>query len=155
MRFTTRGLNLLFSHNADTEVGDEVYMSRPNFMKVVTDIISKSIWKTTNIERQRLSIDEVLKFSAPYFNTTPKQLISKSSKREFVEPRMLIALYLRNYNFPLQSIGLKFGGKHHGTILHYEQVGKDLLETNPEFAKKYADLKYILDSQKTVEFNIT
>lgn len=145
MRFTTRGLNLMFSRNADKEEGTA--MSRTAFMKVVGHIVGQSVWKTSNIPAKRLSLDEIIKHTREFFSISHEDFISKR-QRAYLEPRMFSALYARSLGYTLVSIGDKLGGKHYASIVHYEKVGNDLLKVDRKFKDRYTDLQFYLQSKQ-------
>ena len=144
MRFTTRGLTLMFTRNADLQGGKA--MSLNAFMKVAEDSINKSVWRTSNIPPKRLSIPVAIKHTAEYCGLDlPKFL--KCRERFYVEPRIFISIYLRKERYPLTAIGYAFK-LHHASIVHYEKVAKDLFQTDKEFHKRYIDLEFHLNSLK-------
>lgn len=136
----------MFSRNADINEGKG--MSRVVFMKVVNNIVGQSIWKTSNIADKRLSIDEVLDYTAELYSITKEELISGKRKREFIEPRMFASQYLRKAGFTFESIGDKMGSRHHASILHHIKTMKGLLEVDKEVSKRYCDAEFFLNSKR-------
>lgn len=89
-----------------------------------------------------LSIEEIQKEVAAYYNLKHSELKSKRRHKAIAGPRQ-VAMYLsRMYGkFSFPEIGQSFGGKDHSTAIHaVKKIEKELL-TNPE-------LKYAIKSVK-------
>ena len=149
MRFTTRGLNIIFSKNADVEGdGREKTMSRNSFMQVVNEIVGQTIWNTTTIVDKRLSIKEVLQYTAEFFDTPLPMITGKKRDTYLVEMRQMATRYLRANKFPLTAIAYEIGDRHYGSIAYYQEVSDNLFQTEIEYAKTYLELQFFLNSKK-------
>jgi len=89
-----------------------------------------------------ITLKDVIRVVAHFYDLKEKDLLSPSRKKEIVKPRQ-IAMYLcreeLNYSFP--SIGRKFGGKDHTTVIHaYEKITKEI-KSNENFSEEINLLK--------------
>ncbi|MBI5588581.1 MAG: chromosomal replication initiator protein DnaA [Deltaproteobacteria bacterium] len=100
-------------------------------------------------EEKILTIDEIQKSVAVFFNIKFSDLRSKRRHRTIALPRQ-IAMYLaREYgNFSFPEIGSSFGGKDHSTAIHaVKKIEKELKE-NPEIKNAVKALKQNLGISK-------
>ena len=83
--------------------------------------------------RKFLSHKKILKVVADFYDISERDLVQHSRKKDVVRPRQ-IAMYLMRENLKTSypSIGDKFGGRDHTTVIHScEKVAQDLL-INPD-----------------------
>ncbi|MEK7099471.1 MAG: chromosomal replication initiator protein DnaA [Patescibacteria group bacterium] len=83
--------------------------------------------------RKFLSHKKILKAVSDFYDISERDLVQHSRKKDVVRPRQ-IAMYLMRENLKTSypSIGDKFGGRDHTTVIHScEKVAQDLL-INPE-----------------------
>ena len=81
---------------------------------------AKEILKNTLRDPQKgISVDEIQKIVAQFFQVRVTDLKSKNRSRIFTEPRQ-IAMYLsRKFSSASTTeIGARFGGKDHSTVIH-------------------------------------
>lgn len=72
-----------------------------------------------------------------YYKVEYYDLTTKSRKRKFVEPRMIIIWLLRKYtNLSLKTIGAMFGNRDHSTMIHSAEAIKNLIDTDYRFLQK-------------------
>ncbi len=89
-----------------------------------------------------LSHKKILKAVADFYDISERDIIQHSRKKDVVRPRQ-IAMYLMRENLKTSypSIGDKFGGRDHTTVIHScEKVAQDLL-TNPELEDELKAIK--------------
>jgi len=86
-------------------------LSIPLAQEILKDIIP--------IENKEISISQIQKITADYFNIKLSALLSKKRTKNIVLARQ-VAIYLSREltDFSLPAIGEMFGGKDHTTILH-------------------------------------
>jgi chromosomal replication initiator protein len=89
----------------------------------------KSLIKNNISQKKNLSVKEVIQVVAEYYSITEEMLHKKSRKKEIVHPRQVAMYILREvYDISYPSIGEKFDGRDHTTVMHsVEKVKKDLL----------------------------
>jgi chromosomal replication initiator protein len=75
-----------------------------------------------------LTPKEIIKAVAEFYDISENELLSNSRKKEIVKPRQIAMYLLREcLNFSFPSIGEKFGGKDHTTVIHAcEKIAKNL-----------------------------
>jgi chromosomal replication initiator protein len=78
--------------------------------------------------KKAVTIKELIKTVAEFYDLKEKDLFSSSRRREIVKPRQIAMYMLREElknSFPF--IGRKFGGKDHTTAIHaYEKISKEI-----------------------------
>jgi chromosomal replication initiator protein len=88
--------------------------------------LTHSVLKDMLLEEKNISIDDIQKKVAAYFDLRILDLKSKKRNRAVVYPRQ-IAMYLARSltDFSLPEIGEYFGGRDHTTVLHaYDKIRK-------------------------------
>jgi chromosomal replication initiator protein len=94
---------------------------------------------------RQVSIENIQKTVADYFKIKVSEMYSKKRFRSVARPRqvaMALAKELTQQSLP--EIGEAFGGRDHTTVLHACRKTQELRETDPEFARDYAQLQQIL-----------
>lgn len=93
-----------------------------------TKQILKELFK---VNHQIVSVENIQKTTAQYYNVKLSELLGKSRKRTIVRPRQLamyLAKDLTNKSYP--EIGELFGGRDHTTVLHAYRKITDILSEN-------------------------
>ncbi|MCK5285663.1 MAG: chromosomal replication initiator protein DnaA [Candidatus Pacebacteria bacterium] len=68
---------------------------------------------------KNVSIKEIIKTVANFYNVEEDMICKKTRKKEIVRPRQLIMYILReDFNVSYPSIGEKLGGRDHTTVIH-------------------------------------
>ncbi|MCJ7508668.1 MAG: chromosomal replication initiator protein DnaA [candidate division Zixibacteria bacterium] len=88
-----------------------------------------------------ITIEQIQKWVAENYNIPEDVLCSKKKTQEVVTARQ-VAMYLaRNLtDSSLKTIGLKFGGRDHSTVIHSCTQIAENLKTIPEFKRKIDEL---------------
>jgi chromosomal replication initiator protein len=97
------------------------------------------------IQDRQISIDNIQKTTAEYFNIKVGDLLSKRRSRTIARPRQLamaIAKELTNHSLP--EIGDAFGGRDHTTVLHACRKVAELRASNADIAEDYRNLSRLL-----------
>jgi chromosomal replication initiator protein len=96
------------------------------------------------ISRQ-VSIENIQKTVADYYKIKVSEMYSKKRFRSVARPRQIaMALSKELTQQSLPEIGEAFGGRDHTTVLHACRKTAELRETDPDFARDYAQLQQIL-----------
>lgn len=93
-----------------------------------TKQILKELFK---VNHQIVSVENIQKVTAQYYNVKLSELLGKSRKRSIVLPRQLamyLAKELTDKSYP--EIGELFGGRDHTTVLHAYRKIVDLISEN-------------------------
>ncbi|MES2953256.1 MAG: chromosomal replication initiator protein DnaA [Patescibacteria group bacterium] len=86
-----------------------------------------------NIKQQRqISIKDVIRIVAEFYNIEERVLYEKTRRKEVVKPRQVIMYILReDFNTSYPYIGQKLGGRDHTTVIHaYEKIKEDIKVDN-------------------------
>src|SRR3989344_6024908 len=75
-----------------------------------------------------ITINDVIKTIANFYNIEETELYEKTRKKEVAKPRQVVMYILReDFNTSYPYIGQKMGGRDHTTVIHaYEKIKRDL-----------------------------
>lgn len=94
---------------------------------------------------RQLTIDNIQKLVADYFNIKISDLVSKSRARNVARPRQLAMAFAKQYtNLSLPKIGAEFGGRDHTTVIHACKKVDELLKADLNFESDYKKLQKII-----------
>lgn len=88
----------------------------------------KEITKNSSRPKKMISVDELIKLIAGFYNVEERSISDKTRRKEIVRPRQVIMYLLREeFNVSYPTIGDKLGGRDHTTVIHScEKIKKDL-----------------------------
>ena len=88
----------------------------------------KSLLKNSIKPQRSVSIKEVMKIVADFYNIEEKILYEKTRRKEVVKPRQIVMYLLReDFDTSYPYIGQKLGGRDHTTVMHaYEKIKRDV-----------------------------
>ncbi len=125
--------------NANAVIMQCVVKKRPLTINEV-----KQLLKNTIKPKKQISLEEIIKSIADFYNIKPELLYDKTRRKEIVHARQMAMYILReefNISFPL--IGQKLGGKDHTTVIHScEKIKQDLLK-NPATVEELDKIKIL------------
>ncbi|MCI0559785.1 MAG: chromosomal replication initiator protein DnaA [Nitrososphaera sp.] len=99
--------------------------------KVISFTDVRSLIKHNTKPSRGVSIDEVVRRIAHYYDIAEKSIYEKTRKKEVVRPRQVIMYVLREeFNISYPSIGEKLGGRDHTTVIHSCEKIKEEVKTN-------------------------
>ena len=106
----------------------------PN-LKSVKEILNDYV---SNIKVKSLTPKEIIEASAKFYNTTYKDLIGKSRKKELVWPRQIAIFLIReDIGTSYPTIGAELGGRDHTTAMHsYNKIHQEVVELGNEKIKQ-------------------
>jgi len=82
-------------------------------------------------------VSDLIHLVCEHYLTTPEKIMSKSRKREFVEPRQMIHWMLKNKVvencLTYESIAELTGGYHYTVIIHSNRAINHRIQTEPKF----------------------
>ena len=119
------------------------------FAKTNIDInlIKDSLRDVLAIQAKMVSISNIQRVVADYFNIKMSELLSKRRNRSITRPRqiaMALSKELTNHSLPV--IGEAFGGRDHTTVIHACEKTKELIQTNLEIEEDYKKLRRTLSA---------
>ena len=109
--------------------------------KIDIGLIKDSLKDLLAIQARQVSVDNIQKIVAEYYNVKLSDLLSKRRSRSVARPRqmsMFLAKELTNHSLP--EIGESFGGRDHTTVLHACKKIKELRDFNNEIEQDYRNL---------------
>ncbi len=109
----------------------------------ITDI--KNIIKGTAKPKKAVSVMDVVKIVAGFYNIEEDSLCKKTRQKEVVKPRQLAMYILReDFNISYPTIGSKMGGRDHTTVIHsYEKI-KNELKMNTVLAEELSQIRSMI-----------
>lgn len=100
--------------------------------KAITHADVRSLIKHNVRPNRGVSIDEVVRRIAQYYDIAEKSIYEKTRKKEVVKPRQIIMYVLREeFNVSYPSIGEKLGGRDHTTVIHSCEKIKEEMKRSP------------------------
>ena len=122
-------------------VANSNFTGRP----VTIDLIKDSLKDLLAIQARQVSVENIQKTTAEYYNIKLSDLLSKRRSRSVARPRqmaMFLAKELTNYSLP--EIGESFGGRDHTTVIHACKKIKELRGFNLDIEEDYRKLLRVL-----------
>jgi len=119
-----------------------VMTSKVSAAPIDLETAKKVVASYTATPRKFLSPKKIIKAVSDFYDITEKDMMQHSRKKDVVKPRQ-IAMYLMRENLKSSypSIGDKFDGRDHTTVIHScEKVAQDLI-TNPELEEELKAIK--------------
>ncbi|MEA2112721.1 MAG: chromosomal replication initiator protein DnaA [Patescibacteria group bacterium] len=105
----------------------------------------KNLIKTNIAPKKNISIKEVVKTVAGYYNIDESSIYEKTRRKEVVKPRQLIMYILReDFGVSYPSIGEKLGGRDHTTVIHSCEKIKNNLKIDSSLAQELEQIKSII-----------
>jgi chromosomal replication initiator protein len=105
----------------------------------------KNLVKNSTKQKKNISIKDVIKLVADFYNIDEESVYDKTRKKEVVKPRQVIMYILRedlSVSFP--SIGEKMGGRDHTTVIHSCEKVKEEIKTNTVLMEEIAQIRAML-----------
>jgi chromosomal replication initiator protein len=109
------------------------------------DLAKDTLQDLTLFQERKISIDNIKKTVADYFNIRVADLKSKRRNRQIARPRQIaMALAKELTSMSLPDIGDAFGGRDHTTVIHACKKVNELTRTDSKIKEDYASLQKIL-----------
>jgi chromosomal replication initiator protein len=105
----------------------------------------KTILKNTGKPKKALSIKDITKVVADFYNIDENHIYEKTRRKEVVKPRQLVMYILREdcaVSFPL--IGQKLGGRDHTTVIHSCDKIKNEIREDPNLLHEINQIRALL-----------
>ena len=112
---------------------------------ITIDLIKDSLKDLLAIQARQVSVENIQKTTAEYYNIKMSDILSKRRSRSVARPRqmaMFLAKELTNYSLP--EIGESFGGRDHTTVIHACKKINELRSYNLDIEEDYRKLLRVL-----------
>ncbi|MBK69925.1 MAG: chromosomal replication initiator protein DnaA [Euryarchaeota archaeon] len=112
---------------------------------VTIELIKDSLKDLLAVQARQISIENIQKVTAEYYNIKLSDILSKRRSRSVARPRqmaMFLSKELTNHSLP--EIGEYFGGRDHTTVIHACRKIKDLRENSLDIEEDYVKLVRVL-----------
>lgn len=92
--------------------------------------------------KKNVSVTEVVKAIADFYNLEEKMIYEKTRRKEIVRARQVAMYILReDFNISYPLIGQKLGGRDHTTVIHSHLKIKDDLKTDPSLLQEIEKIR--------------
>ena len=111
------------------------------------ELIKESLRDVLAIQAKMVTISNIQRVVADYYNIKMSDLLSKRRNRSIARPRQIaMALSKELTNHSLPEIGEAFGGRDHTTVIHACEKTKELKKDNLEIDEDYKKLRRSLSA---------
>ncbi len=105
----------------------------------------KNLIKNNTKPKKNISIKDVMKLIANFYNISEDSVFDKTRKKEVVKPRQVIMYILReDFNVSFPSIGDKMGGRDHTTVIHSCNKIKEDLKTDASLMEEISQIRAMM-----------
>ncbi len=119
-----------------------VAQSSLNRREIDLDLAKEVIQNFVTQISKQVTVENIKKLVAEYFNMPVEKLQSKTRKRSIVIARQLSMFLAKKLtNNSLKAIGAKFGGRDHSTVIYSCNAVQDLMDTDVVFKDTVQDLE--------------
>jgi chromosomal replication initiator protein len=131
------------SNVRDLEGALNTLAARANFYgkPITTDFAEETLRDLLATHAQAITIPNIQKITAEYFNVRLQDLLSKRRVRSLARPRqiaMTLSKELTEHSLP--EIGEAFGGRDHTTVMHACKTIRKFVETDPRMRQDWEQL---------------
>lgn len=113
--------------------------------KGVTQADVRALIKHNVKPNKGVSVDEVVRRIAQYYEVAEKSIYEKTRKKEVVKPRQIIMYMLREeFAVSYPSIGEKLGGRDHTTVIHSCEKIKEEIKTNTSLEQELEHIRTLI-----------
>ena len=105
----------------------------------------KELIKNNTEPQKMISIKDLIKIVADFFNIDPETICDKTRRKEVVRPRQITMYILReDFNTSYPTIGEKMGKRDHTTVIHScEKIKKDL-KKDPTLVQQLSQIRSMI-----------
>lgn len=113
--------------------------------KVISQADVRMLIKHNVRPNKGVSMDEVVRRIAQYYEVAEKSIYEKTRKKEVVKPRQVIMYILREeFSVSYPSIGEKLGGRDHTTVIHSCEKIKEEAKRNPSLEQELEHVRSLV-----------
>ena len=114
---------------------------------ITLEFVEETLNDLLAIQKKLVSMDNIIKTVAEYYNLKISELLSKRRNRSIARPRQIaMALCKKITNHSLPEIGKAFGGRDHTTVLHACRQIKLLQDSKADMANDFFNLTRTLST---------
>lgn len=105
----------------------------------------KNLMRAANRPKKAISINEVVKLVADFYNIDEGSIYEKTRRKEVVRPRQIIMYVLReDFHISFPTIGERLGGRDHTTVIHSCEKVKNDLKVDTELLSEVSQIRVML-----------
>lgn len=105
----------------------------------------KDLIKNSSRPKKMVSIKDLIKMVADFYNIDPDSICDKTRRKEVVRPRQVTMYILReDFNTSYPTIGEKLGGRDHTTVIHSCEKIKNDLKTDQTLSQQLSQIRAML-----------
>ena len=109
-------------------------------VEVVRDVLDREYG--VGVETRQPEAEDIIKAVTAYFSLSSDDLVSRNRTQEISRARQVAMFLCREMtSLSYSSIGLRFGGRDHSTVIHACQKVEDQLEVQEGFDEKLKDVR--------------
>ncbi len=113
--------------------------------KAISHADVRSLIKHNVKPNKGVSVDEVVRRIAQYYEVAEKSIYEKTRKKEVVKPRQIIMYILREeFSVSYPSIGEKLGGRDHTTVIHSCEKIKEEIKSNSSLEQELDHIRALI-----------
>ena len=113
--------------------------------KAISQADVRSLIKHNIRPNRGVSMEEVVRRIAQYYDVNEKSIYEKTRKKEVVKPRQVIMYILREeFSVSYPSIGEKLGGRDHTTVIHSCEKIKEEMKKNPTLEQELEHVRSLV-----------
>lgn len=111
-------------------------------LSLARDVLRDLIRET----RVSLGVEQIQQIVCEYFSIQEDLVRARTRKREVVQARQVAMYFSKQFTkHSLKTIGLKFGGRDHSTVIHGVQSVENQIETDNRFCEIIDELRHKLE----------
>lgn len=105
----------------------------------------KDLVKNNERPKKMVSIKDLIKIVADFYNIEPESICDKTRKKEIVKPRQITMYILReDFKTSYPTIGDKLGGRDHTTVIHSCDKIKEELKTDQTLEQQINQIRAMI-----------
>ncbi|MFT5352786.1 MAG: chromosomal replication initiator protein [Candidatus Paceibacteria bacterium] len=105
----------------------------------------KELIKNSAEPKKMISIKDLIKIVADFYNIDPDTICDKTRRKEVVKPRQITMYILReDFNTSYPTIGDKLGGRDHTTVIHSCEKIKRELKSDPSLGQQLDQIRSMI-----------
>jgi len=118
-----------------------------NNSSVTIDLVKEVLGHMIKTKKKEITIDLIIKEVSSFFSLKPAELRSSRRIRSIIQPRQIAIFLSRKLtDYSLVSIGEKFGGKDHATVLHSIKKIEEEMKIKKEFKTTVEKIEAVIKS---------